>query len=130
MDNRDAPNLELEGTKIEQWRTRKGMNCEGLTNDKGVAHGIMRQWPDDGSFIAEKSVRNAINFGLNRAVTKRVIEIFYNVDGKEKAFLAFNLKGKELSRNDPQNYLVDLEPSDFLKNQDDQTEDNSMVLAH
>ena len=79
---------------MKKWKSSNSRHeTSGMLNTSAKAHGIIRQVANDGSWVAEKTVNNGTNCGLNRVVTADKVSVFYNVGGEKKATLTFTRDG-------------------------------------
>ena len=96
-------------TKFCKWKNSDKSFCSGLLKNKKTAHGVMRMVPPTGVWLAEKSVYEGSNSGLNRSINKDgSIDLFLNINGKRRSWITFIAESGEQTRHgDPDEHFSD-----------------------
>lgn len=100
--------IEFEDTKISKWKNRDNTSCSGMLKNARTAHGVMRMIPTSGQWIAEKTVYEGSNSGLNRAINDDgSIDLYMNIAGTRKSWLIFDKFGQQSKNDDPDGFFTD-----------------------
>jgi hypothetical protein len=107
------PNIDYLASQFKYWK-KGNYHCFGMVHkETEKEHGIVRI-VKPGDWISEQTYKHGRVHGLNRAVMKNEVQVFFTVEGEDLGFFCFNREFKETKRVDRHNKLHGLKASMFM----------------